>query len=146
MVQEGDHQKLEHRVSGIKPGQSAAVFGPGPIGLLMIQLLKAAGAGQIIVTGTSADGRRFEIAKQLGADVIIDVSKEDPVKRIKEIAGSLDFVFEATGISRTISQGLQMLHWGGESDSHRHSCREHHLRHHRPCSSAKVNHWCLWLR
>ncbi len=101
-------------LSGIKPGQSAAVFGPGPIGLLMIQLLKAAGAGQIIVTGTSADGRRFEIAKQLGADVIIDVSKEDPVKRIKEIAGSLDFVFEATGISRTISQGLQMLHWGGK--------------------------------
>ena len=101
-------------LSGIKPGQTAAVFGPGPIGLLTIQLLKSAGAGRIIATGTSADARRLEIAEQMGADTIINVDKEDPVKKVKEIAGSLDFVFEATGIASTISQGLQMVKWGGK--------------------------------
>ncbi len=101
-------------LSGIKPGETAAVFGPGPIGLLTIQLLKAAGAGQIIATGTGADGRRLEIAEQLGADVIININKEDPVKKIREIAGKLDFVFEATGIASTISEGLQMVKWGGK--------------------------------
>jgi len=101
-------------LSGIKPGQTAAVFGPGPIGLLTIQLLKAAGAGKIVATGTGADKRRLEIAKQLGADVIIDVEQGEPVEQIKTAAGTLDFVFEATGIPHTISQGLQILKKGGK--------------------------------
>ncbi len=101
-------------LSGIRPGQTAAVFGPGPIGLLTIQLLKATGAGKIIVTGTSADKKRFEIAEQMGADAIVNVDKEDPVKRVGEIAGRLDFVFEATGIPQTINQGLKMLKYGGK--------------------------------
>jgi L-iditol 2-dehydrogenase len=101
-------------LSGIKPGQTAAVFGPGPIGLLTIQLLKTAGAGLIIATGTSADENRLEIAKQIGADVTINIDKDDPVKKVKEIAGSLDFVFEATGIASTINQGLQIARRGGK--------------------------------
>jgi len=101
-------------LSGIKPGQTAAVFGPGPIGLLTVKLLKTVGAGQIIVTGTGADGRRLELAKQMGADVIIDVEKEDPVKTILKIAGNLDYVFEATGIPQTISQGLHLVKRGGK--------------------------------
>jgi len=101
-------------LSGFRPGQTAAVFGPGPIGLLTVQLLKAAGAAQIIVTGTHADGSRLEIARQLGADVIINVDQEDPVKSIRKIAGYLDLVFEATGAPQTISQGLQIIKRGGK--------------------------------
>lgn len=100
-------------LSGIKAGQTAAVLGPGPIGLLTVQLLKAAGAGKIIVTGTSADKHRLDIAKKLGADVIVDVGKENPIGQIKT-TGLLDFVFEATGIPQTLSQGLQMLKKGGK--------------------------------
>jgi 2-desacetyl-2-hydroxyethyl bacteriochlorophyllide A dehydrogenase len=101
-------------LSGIRPGQTAAVLGPGPIGLLTVQLLRSAGAGQIVVTGTGADERRLEIAEQMGADVIINVDREDPVQKVKEIAGSLDFVFEATGVASTLSQGLQMVKGGGK--------------------------------
>ncbi|MCP4749482.1 MAG: alcohol dehydrogenase catalytic domain-containing protein [Proteobacteria bacterium] len=101
-------------LSGIKPGQTAAVLGPGPIGLLTVQLLKAAGAGRIVVTGTSADAGRLDIAKRLGADVLIDVEKEDPVESVKGRIGHLDLVFEATGIPATISQGLQMVRRGGK--------------------------------
>ncbi|MBU2645202.1 alcohol dehydrogenase catalytic domain-containing protein [bacterium] len=100
-------------LSGIKPGQTAAVFGPGPIGLLTVQLLKTAGAGTIVVTGTSVDKRRLEIARQMGADVIIDVDQGDPVEQVLQTVGKLDYVFEATGIPQTISQGLQMLKRGG---------------------------------
>lgn len=101
-------------LSDIKPGQTAAVFGPGPIGLLTVQLLKTAGAGKIIVTGTSADKRRLDIAKQLGADIVIDVDQGDPVAQVKKAVGKLDYVFEATGIPQTISQGLQLLKRGGK--------------------------------
>jgi threonine dehydrogenase-like Zn-dependent dehydrogenase len=101
-------------LSNIKPGQTVVVFAPGPIGLLTIQLLKAAGAVYIIVTGTSADVARLEIAVMIGADAVIVVDKEDPVKRGNEIAGKLYFVFEATEIASTINQGLKMLKQGGK--------------------------------
>ncbi len=101
-------------LSGIKPGQTAAVFGPGPIGLLTLQLLKTAGAGTIVVTGTGVDRHRLDIAKQLGADITVDVGQGDPVARIKAAAGPLDVVFEATGIPHTISQGLEVLKNGGK--------------------------------
>ena len=101
-------------LSNIKPGQSAVVLGPGPIGLLMTQLLKASGAGFIAVSGTSADSQRLEIAARLGADTIIVADKEDPVKRVIETAGQVDYVFEATGIASTINQGLKMLKNGGK--------------------------------
>lgn len=101
-------------LSGINPGQTAAVLGPGPIGLLTAQLLKAAGAGAIVVTGTQADQHRLDIAERLGADVVVDVGREDPVEQIKKEVGPLDVVFEATGIPHTISQGLAMLKNGGK--------------------------------
>ncbi len=101
-------------LSNIKPGQTAAVFGPGPIGLMTVQLLRAVGAGHIIITGTSADEKRLEIAKQMGADTVIVVDEEDPVARAKEAAEELDLVFEATGVAHTINQGLKMLKRGGK--------------------------------
>jgi threonine dehydrogenase-like Zn-dependent dehydrogenase len=81
---------------------------------LTVQLLKAAGTSQIIVTGTSVDKRRFEIAEQMGADAIINVDNEAPIKRTREIAGRLDCVFEATGVPHTISQGLRLVKNGGK--------------------------------
>ena len=101
-------------LSGIKPGETAAVLGPGPIGLLTLLLLKAAGAGKIIITGTNTDERRLEIARQLGADVIIKVDETDPVKTVQDKIGLLDCVFEATGIPQTVSQGMQMVKKGGK--------------------------------
>ena len=50
---------------------------------------KHAGADRIIVTGTSKDARRLEVAKAMGADDVIDVENEDPLERILEITGGL---------------------------------------------------------
>ena len=64
-------------LSNIKVGQTAAVLGLGSIGLLTLQVVKAAGAGLVMVAGTAADARRLEIARRLGADIIIDMDKEE---------------------------------------------------------------------
>jgi len=106
-------------LSNIKVGQTAVVLGPGPIGLLTLQVVKAAGAGLVMVAGTGADKKRLEIARRLGADVIINVDSEDPVNRATEVtrggfSTGLDFVFEATGSPKSVSQALSMVRRGGK--------------------------------
>ncbi len=99
-------------------GFKAAVLGPGPIGLLTIQLLKLAGSEMLIVTGTSSDSVRLKMAEQLGADVTVNIEKEDVVEKAWTLTGGwgvggLDLVFEAAGAPGAIQQGLNMLKPGG---------------------------------
>ncbi len=63
------------------------IQGPGQQGLSQVVACKQAGADLVIVTGTSKDAKRMEIAKRLGADHVIDVQKEDPLARINAITG-----------------------------------------------------------
>ncbi len=74
------------------------IQGPGQQGLSQTVICKQAGAALIIVTGTSKDGARLEVAKTLGADFVIDVQKEDPLARIMEITGGrgVDVVLDCT--------------------------------------------------
>jgi len=72
-----------------KVGYKSTVLiqGPGQQGLSQTVICKQAGASLIIVTGTSKDGARMDVAKKLGADHVIDVQKEDPLTKIMEITG-----------------------------------------------------------
>ena len=74
------------------------IQGPGQQGLSQTVICKQAGAALIIVTGTSKDAARMEVAKLLGADYAIDVQKEDPLARIMEITGGkgVDVVLDCT--------------------------------------------------
>ena len=74
------------------------IQGPGQQGLSQTVICKQAGAALIIVTGTSKDAARMEVAKALGADFVIDVQKEDPLARIMEITGGrgVDVVLDCT--------------------------------------------------
>src|ERR1700733_209836 len=68
-----------HAVCDLTPlriGDVVLVSGPGPMGLLCLKLLLAAGF-KTIVAGTEADLVRLALAKQLGADSVIDVSREN---------------------------------------------------------------------
>ena len=56
----------------VKPGDVAYVSGPGPIGILMTQLLKSRGA-YVVISGLPADMERLQLAKELGADVCCTV-------------------------------------------------------------------------
>lgn len=81
------------RRSGYKPGDSAVVFGAGPIGLCVASCLKYFGATQVIVV--EANPYRLGIAQQLGLTTI-DTAKEDVRARIKELTAGVnaDFAFD----------------------------------------------------
>ncbi len=64
-------------MSRIIPGKPVLIIGPGPIGLFCLQIARLSGAGPIIMAGTSVDKIRFDAAKKLGADLIINVEKEE---------------------------------------------------------------------
>ena len=80
------------------------IQGPGQQGLSQTVICKQAGASLIIVTGTAKDRARMEVAKKLGADHVIDVSKEDPLARIMEITGGkgVDVALDCTAGAGTI--------------------------------------------
>src|ERR1700722_1017817 len=75
-----------HAVCDLTPlrlGDVVLISGPGPMGLLCLKLLVAAGF-KTIVAGTDADGVRIALAKQMGADSVINVTREDFQARIKD--------------------------------------------------------------
>ena len=83
---------------GVGYDSTVLIQGPGQQGLSQTVICRQAGASLIIVTGTSRDGKRMEVAKALGADFVIDVDKEDPLTRIKEITAGkgVDVVLDCT--------------------------------------------------
>ncbi|WP_129115528.1 2,3-butanediol dehydrogenase [Halegenticoccus tardaugens] len=94
-----------HR-SGLRAGDSVAVFGSGPIGLAVVQAARAAGAGRILVS-EPREARR-ELASESGADHLIDPTETDPVDRVvAETGGGADVAFEVAGIETTFRQGLE---------------------------------------
>jgi threonine dehydrogenase-like Zn-dependent dehydrogenase len=89
---------------GVGYNSTVLIQGPGQQGLSQTVICKQAGASLIIVTGTSKDAARLEVAKSLGADYVINVDAEDPISRIKEITGGegVDVVLDCTAGAGTI--------------------------------------------
>jgi threonine dehydrogenase-like Zn-dependent dehydrogenase len=94
-------------------GTSVLIQGPGQQGLSQVVACKQAGASTIVVTGTSRDAARLELAKVLGADATIDVEREDILARIDEITGGqgVDVVIDCTSRAGTdpVLLGIQAL-------------------------------------
>src|SRR6267154_1764399 len=89
---------------GVGYDSSVLIQGPGQQGLSQTVVCKQAGASLIIVTGTSKDAARMKVAKELGADYVIDVQKEDPLARIREITGDrgVDVALDCTAGAGTL--------------------------------------------
>lgn len=68
-------------------GTSVLIQGPGQQGLSQVVACRQAGAGTIVVTGTSRDATRLDLAKALGADVTVDVDREDALERVVDATG-----------------------------------------------------------
>lgn len=102
--------------SRIRPGDSVAIIGPGPIGLLCALMAKLSGASPLIVIGIPADSKRLEAAKKLGTDVVLGGQSEN----IKEYVDSLgdgygvDVVIDAAGVSATLQLALDIVRPGGQ--------------------------------
>ncbi len=97
-----------------QPDDTVVITGLGIIGICIIQILRSRGVSKIIVSGHRQ--KRLEIAKQSGASVVVDASKEDIVPIVEKEAGSkkADVVFECAGATSTFQQALQMVHRGGK--------------------------------
>ena len=95
-------------VGGFMAGESVAVFGPGPMGLMTVQIVRALGASRVFLTGTRSE--RLEVGKKCGADVVIDITKEDPVEVImRETGGAgVDLVVEASGSPVAAAQTIDV--------------------------------------
>src|SRR3954465_15003900 len=100
-------------LGGLVAGESVVVIGPGPIGLLAVAVAKALGASPVILTGTR--DKRLAIGRELGADRIVNVGKEDAVEIVKQLTGGIgaDYVVECAGTEATINQAIHMTNRGG---------------------------------
>lgn len=100
----------------IKPGDSVAVIGPGPIGLLCAAMAKLCGANPLIVVGTKADAKRLEFARQIGATHTLGVNGEDVGEFVKTIGDGygLDVVIDAAGVSATLRSALEWVRPNGQ--------------------------------
>jgi (R,R)-butanediol dehydrogenase / meso-butanediol dehydrogenase / diacetyl reductase len=89
-------------------GASVLILGAGPIGLGVLQSVRAGGASTVIVSETSAARRRA--AAILGATVVVDPSLDSPRNVVRDLTGhGVDVVFETTANNSALSQGLASL-------------------------------------
>jgi threonine dehydrogenase-like Zn-dependent dehydrogenase len=83
---------------GVGYASTVLIQGPGQQGLCCLMAAKQAGAARIIVTGTTRDTRRLEVAKTFGADAVVDVRKEDPLAVVQKVTDGrgVDVVIDCT--------------------------------------------------
>ncbi len=93
-----------------------AVLGCGPIGLLAAAVSRAAGAREVLITGTDQDERlRLPAARKMKVDHLVNVQKEDALQRVRELTGGAgaDLVVEASGAVPAIAQAVEMVRING---------------------------------
>jgi threonine 3-dehydrogenase len=90
-----------------------AVLGCGPIGLFALGIARAAGARLVI--GVEPNDYRQDLAKAMGADLVIDPDREDPVAAVLQATEGhgAEVVLEMSGVPTVIDQGTRMLARGG---------------------------------
>src|SRR2546428_9584644 len=94
-------------------GESVLVMGPGPIGLMAVQLCKAMGAERVILSGTRDE--RLEIGRKLGADHIINVRRENLAAKVSEYTSGkgADAILECAGGPSSMQDALENVKRGG---------------------------------
>lgn len=94
-------------------GDTVAVIGPGAVGLIAMQCAKTLGATTVIALGRA--GPRLEMATKLGADQVVDVNTNDPVKSVKELTGGrgVDVAIESAGTADAIRYTFEIVKRGG---------------------------------
>lgn len=106
------HAALEK--TSISEGDVALVIGPGPIGLLLAQVIKAQGA-IVIMSGVTQDRHRLALAKEIGIDVVIDSLTENLEESVMDVTQGygVDRVFDCSGAIRAVNQALPLTSKAG---------------------------------
>jgi len=87
----------------IHAGDLVFVSGPGAVGLLTMLIAKLEGA-RVIVAGIAKDQARLTLAKELGADVVVDASREDLLAIVRNLTHreGADLVYECSGAADSL--------------------------------------------
>lgn len=102
--------------ANIKIGDSVVVFAQGPIGLCATAGAKLSGASFII--GVDGDENRLRMAKEMGADVVLDYREVDVVSEVLRLTGGgADVAIEALGTQQTFESALRSLRPAGTLSS-----------------------------
>ena len=103
---------LEDSILG--PGRTLLVVGTGPIGLGGMACARGVGCGKIILAGRK--NKKLEIGKAMGADVLVNTTKEDLAEAVvRETDGlGVDVILDTTGDVKLFNDLLLMLRGGGD--------------------------------
>lgn len=101
------------------PTDTCVVLGLGSIGLNVVQMLRALGAGRVV--GVDVSPVRLDLARRLGADVVLDGREGDPLEAVQALTGvgaygvgaRADVVVEASGVPALLAEAVSMTRAGG---------------------------------
>jgi L-iditol 2-dehydrogenase len=98
----------------VKLGDTVAIIGAGPIGLLHMLVVRKMGVEKTIVVDLVDE--RLEYAKKLGADETINSGRDNATERVREFTGGYgaDVAIEAIGLPATWEQALKLTKKGGK--------------------------------
>ncbi len=94
-------------------GDHVVIVGLGGVGLHGIQFARMQGAGQIMAVDIMDS--KLKLAKELGADYVVNPTKEDFVAKAKELWGGADEAFEFIGLAKTLKDSIRSLSRGGKA-------------------------------
>jgi len=103
------------RKARMRPGDFVVVQGAGPLGMFACALAKFAGAGKVVLVGTTRSAARLELAYQFGVDAGLAIDRDDVGTFIREATGGLgaDVVINCASRADSFSQGLGWVRRGG---------------------------------
>lgn len=99
--------------SGANLGDTVTVMGAGFAGQLIAQCVKRQGASTVVVV--DVDDAKLAMAKRLGADVVVNSSRQDPVAAVKDLTGGAgaDVVVEAAGSEASFNAASELVKHAG---------------------------------
>ena len=101
--------------SRIAPGDSVAIFGPGFLGLSIVQLCRLQGADPVLVAGLKKDSGRLEMARELGATATVVVEEADVLEQVMALTRGrgTDTAFEVSGTAKGLHAAIASVRRGG---------------------------------
>jgi len=102
-------------LTGVNAGDIVLITGAGTMGLFSLQYVKANG-GIAIITGLAKDKKRLDLAKELGADVTVDVSRGDLTDIVLDMSNGegVDVALECSGAEEAAKECLELLRRQGK--------------------------------
>ena len=101
------------RQGEIRLGDHVVIVGLGGVGLHGIQFARMEGASQIMAVDINES--KLKLAKEQGADYVVNPTKEDFVAKAKELWGGADAAFEFIGLAKTLKDTIRSLGKGGKA-------------------------------